>query len=174
MYVLLTFLSLMSAFSLNAFPSHKETYESIDAFANDFVKKHQLELLNKSGCGEGKNSLWGISVVSYELMTLEEGRKLANNLAYGLLYRMYHDPVFATYKKELGMKCHSPELIDSNISFRIAFWGKHCMNRPMPPYVAQIRLEKGNLYFHYADPTTKRLLEPIVESLESLNLPDYR
>lgn len=177
MYLLFTFLSLMIAFSLHAIPlDNNKTYESIDAFTKEFVKQHQLELLNKSGCGDGENSLWGVSVVSYELMTLEEGRKLAKELAWGLLYRMYHDPLFATYRKEMSvyMKNRSPCLIDGNVSFRIAFWGKHCITRPMPPYVAQIRLENGNLYFHCADPTTKRLLEPIVESLESLNLPNYK
>lgn len=168
-YILVTFLAFLIPFSLAALDN--SNYDSLDAFMKGFAKKHQLELINKTGCGAGLHSIWGVSVASEQNMTLDEGRKLASELAYNLLYKMYHEPSFTKYCTEWHKKCPNP--INDNMTFRIAYWDKN-VNRPLYPYLAQIRMEEGKLFFHYADPKTQALQEPIVETLESLNLPNYR
>lgn len=157
-----------------------------DKFATQFAKKHDLEFLFGAlgDMADADRANWGLSLVSRKLMTIEEARKLSTELSYQFLYLMYHDPVFVEYCKTVaaeyaghpkwaGHDNTCPDLKNEYIAFRLAFWDKD-NNRPLYPYVAQVRLADGKLYYHYADPVTQALQDPIVESLESLNLPPYK
>jgi hypothetical protein len=148
---------------------------ALDAFAKDLAKKHRLEFLN-SGLGslaDAREGIWAINLVSGQKLTLEQARKFAADLSYQLLYKIYQDPLFAQYCKKAAYMHKSAELKDEYVGFRLAFWDENT-NRPLYPFIAQIRLADGNLYYHYADPKTQALQEPIVESLTSLELPNYQ
>jgi hypothetical protein len=191
--LLVILLTLFSPFVLDAKPQSaedaysaldKKTYESIDAFTKDFVKKHHLKALSQTACRQTKRSLWSLNLMSNQALNLEDGRKLAKELAFGLLYKINNEPLFhqylkfrSDYYKDLpnwaGTDAASPEIKKEYVAFRLSFWDSNS-NRPLFPHLAQIRLEDGFFYFHYADPSTQALQDPIVESLESLNLPNYK
>ncbi len=149
--------------------------ESLDAFAQEFAKKHQLKFLN-TGVGslaDAKEGIWIINFVSNQTLTIEEARLFAADLTYQLLYKVYHDRLFINYCKISAPFHKSADMREEYVGFRLAFWDQNT-NRPLYPCVAQIRLADGNLYYHYANPNTQALQEPLVESLAALELPLYR
>lgn len=134
----------------------------LDKYADEIAKKYNLQVLT-TGLGtlaDAKRAPWGISFVSNQNLTIEQGRILANALTAQLLSKIFEDPSFANYWKNRP----SGELKREDLAFRLAFWDQQT-NRPLYPYLAQIRLVEGALYFHYADPLTQSLQDPIVESL---------
>lgn len=149
-------------------------YQSIDQFAKKWAKQHQMQFLNSS-CGilsNGQNVLWDISLVSRQQLTLEEAREVAKDLTHSFLCKVYHDPLFAQDCQESFRAKGDKELREEYVGFRLAFWDQN-MDRPLFPYVAQVRLADGCLFIHYADPQTQALQDPLVEPLEALKLPDY-
>jgi hypothetical protein len=147
----------------------------LDAFSKKLAKQLQLKLLYSGtrSLVDAEQAIWTLSLTSSQKFTLEQARKLAADLTYRLLCKIYEDPSFANYCKISATKWRSEELKEEYVGFRLAFWDEN-VDRPLYPYVAQVRLADGNLYFYYADPQTQALQEPIVESLKSLSLPDYK
>jgi hypothetical protein len=144
-----------------------QTYLALENFAEKLAKEDQLEFLN-SGVGslaDAKQGIWAVHFVSRQQLTLDQGRELANRLAQQLLKKVFSDPLFTQYflkqKKD-------PTLKKEYVAFRLAFWTKE-VNRPQYPFLAQIRLADGNLYYHYVDPLTQALQEPIVEAVDLRN-----
>jgi hypothetical protein len=148
---------------------------ALDLFAKEFAKKHSLIFLNSGVCSlaDAKEAIWVISLTSSQKVTLEEGRALAADLTYQLLYQVFHNPLYAHYCQKAAYLRRSADVKETFVGFRLAFWDQNT-DRPLYPYLAQIRLADGNLYYHYADPETQALQEPLVESIGSLNLPGYR
>lgn len=147
--------------------------EALDIFANELAKKHKLHFLNSGVDFSGSSkSIWAINLVSHQTLTIEEARKLAAELSYQLLYKTYHDPLFTNYFK-MDRNPNVSEMKNEYVGFRLTFWDQNT-NRPLDPFVAQIRLKDGNLYYHYADPKTQVLQEPVVEPLTFLEFPNYR
>lgn len=140
---------------------------ALDAFAKELARQYKLEFLN-SGLGslaDAKQGIWGLSLVSRQQMTLEEGRAFANEIADKLIAQVFKDPLFAKYCQK-SAPYHGPELKKEHVAFRLAFWDKNT-DRPLFPYLAQIRLADGKLYYHYANPETQALQEAIEEDLIS-------
>jgi len=140
---------------------------ALDAFAKELAREYQLEFLN-SGLGalaDAEQGIWALSLVSRQEITLEQGRQLATAIAHKLLDKVFTDPLFAQYCQKRN-RFHKDELKREYVAFRLAFWDKKT-NRPHYPFLAQIRLADGNLYYHYADPETQALQAPIVEILDS-------
>lgn len=147
----------------------------LDIFAKQYAVDHQLTFLN-TGIGsliDAKEGVWIINLISRQMLTIKEGRRLAADLTFQLLYKIYHDPSFANYCKVAADFYRSAELKDEYVGFSITFWDQDT-NRPLDPYLAQIRLVDGNLYYYYADPKTQKLQKPVLEPLTSLNLPCYK
>ncbi len=141
-------------------------YYVVDNFGKALAREHRLEFLN-GGLGslaEARQGIWALNLVSRQQMTLEEGRQLARDISCKFLDKVCKDPVFASYCRKTG----SP-LKKECVAFRLAFWDKNT-DRPSYPFLAQIRLADGKLYYHYADPDTLILQEPIVEDLDVSNL----
>lgn len=138
---------------------------ALDAFAKKLAKQHHLEFLNSGlgGLAGAKQGIWALSLVSREQMTLDEGRKLATAITRQLLHKVFTDPLFARYCQK-SCRAGSEELKPEHVAFRLAFWDENT-DRPLYPYLAQVRLAEGKLYFHYADPKTQALQEPIVEDV---------
>jgi hypothetical protein len=138
---------------------------ALDAFAKVLAKEHQLEFLN-SGVGliaDADRAIWAISLVSRRQMTLEQGRQFATAIAHKLYRKVLNDPLFGQYCQEMSSFYSSSEVKKEYVAFRLAFWDKNT-NRPLYPFLAQIRLADGNLFYHYADPETQALQPPIVEA----------
>lgn len=54
-------------------------------------------------------------------------------------------------------------------AIKIAYWDEE-MNRPLLPYIADVRLQEGNITYYTADPITQALQVHLVESLpEAIN-----
>jgi hypothetical protein len=138
---------------------------ALDAFAKVLAKEHQLEFLN-SGVGiiaNADQAIWAISLVSRQQMTLEQGRQFATTIAHKLYKKVLDDPLFAQYCQEMSFIHKSSEVKKEYVAFRLAFWDKNT-NRPLYPYLAQIRLADGNFFYHYADHETQALQTPIIET----------
>lgn len=161
----LTSFFLLGATHLGPTYSTRPLY-ALDAFGKGLAKEYRLQFLN-SGTGrlaDAEKGIWAISLVSRQQMTLEEGRQLATAIAHTLLDKVFKDPSFARYCQETSTRHRGPELKKEYIGFRLAFWDENT-NRSSYPFLAQIRLADGKLYFHYADPETQALQDPIVEAL---------
>jgi hypothetical protein len=158
----------------------EEAKNSLKNEGKKLAKKYDLEIIGDglalaSDISGSKDGRWALSFTSKEALTIDEARPIIMDISYKLLYSFYHDPTFSKYyqysKKEYPF-LHAT--MDPNeIGFRLAFWNKD-VNRPLYPYLAQVRLADSKIYYHYADPETQALQPPIVESLESLKLPDYK
>jgi hypothetical protein len=152
-----------------------DTYKALDEFAIKFSKQHDLKFL-QSSVGRGKRSRWSINLTSSQAMTIEEARGLAAELTYQLLYLVFHKPCFTKHceiKSKEQPKYYAPQPSEELVNFRLAFWDQNT-NRPLFPRVALITFQDNQLSYYYADPKTQALLDPIVESLDSLKLNDYR
>ena len=147
----------------------------LDIFAKQYAREHSLTFIN-TGCGslaDAKEGVWIVNLTSNQKLTIEEARQAATDLAFQLLHMVHHDPSFANYCKVSASPHSSTEIKDEYVGFQLTFWDQDT-NRPLNPYIAQIRLADGNLYYHYADQYTQALQSPIVESLASLSLPNYQ
>jgi len=167
-YIALTLMPLSLIGATHIGPSYdtKPRY-AIDAFAKKLAKEYQLEFLN-SGTGhmaDAKQGIWALSLVCRQPMTLDEGRQLATAIAQKLLNKVFTDPLFSIYCQKENSFRKDTILRKEYVAFRLAFWDKNT-DRPQHPYLAQIRLADGNLFYHYADPTTQALQPPITEPLD--------
>lgn len=147
--------------------------QSLEHFGKKWGKTRNLTLLDvgTGSFADAEKSYWGVNFISHQNLTIEEAQPLVADLTYELLYRLYHDFVFENYADKSGLNVKPFK--DEYMSFKIAFWDENT-DRPLYPYLAQIRLADGDLYFHYADPKTQALQEPIIKPISSLSLPDYR
>lgn len=151
-------------------PYEIKARKSLDKFGVELAKQQQICFLNSGSVEQligSKNCKWGLSLMSRQKLTLEEARPLANSIANALLYQLHHNPVYATclIKSAGDNQRKSTELKDEYMGYRLAFWDEN-MDRPLRPYIAQIRLADEKLYYHYADPETQALQEPIIEMLQ--------
>ncbi|NNM43197.1 MAG: hypothetical protein HKM07_02515, partial [Chlamydiae bacterium] len=142
------------------------------------AKKYDLKIIG-NGLGQilvdAKQGTWTLSFTSEKALTLEQVRPIVADISFTLLHALYHDPIYPEYykrRREEGDP-HVPPLNDDEIGFKLAFWDKN-VNRPLYPYLAQVRLADSNIYYYYANPKSQALESPTIESLKSLKLPDYK
>ncbi|MGZ6298451.1 MAG: hypothetical protein ACXWM2_03555 [Parachlamydiaceae bacterium] len=150
-------------------PAHMvQANQSLEALSQQLAVEHKLYLLNLS-FGDIADALcapWGLSYTSNEQYTIEQIRPTVKTLVQTFLRKIHYDPLFLNYY--LKSTYRHPFGVDS-IAFKIAFWNED-VDRPLSPYLAQVRYANGNIYYYYADPETQALTEPVVESLESLGI----
>lgn len=140
----------------------RNTRNALDKFGEALAKPYQFKLLI-SGCGGivgSTSGLWALHFTSQKKMTLDQARPLAVHMANELINFMFASPLFAEYMKldrkgSLTLDC---------IGYKIAFWDEN-VDRPLRPYLAEIRLRDGELYYYYADPETQALQAPLVEPI---------
>lgn len=122
------------------------TYREVDLFAYQIGRKHNLTFLNS--ClhsvigGKDCENCFGLLFTSQKSLTLDEGRVLANKLLESLLTNTL--------------------LNKDNLAFKIAFWDKE-VNRPLFPYLADIRFFNSKFHYYYANPKNQALETPIIE-----------
>jgi len=149
---------------------------ALDSLGERLAKKYNMKMLN-TGLGylaDAPKATWCINFVNNQNLTIEQAEPIAANLVRAVLYEMYHNPLFNAYFLEVNKQRTNPKTKESilnneKMSFKIAFWDAN-VNRPLYPYLAQIRFTGTAIYFHYADPQTQALQEPIVKTLEDLQI----
>lgn len=163
----LCFLILFSGFSKedeNKLRLGKECSKIMQAQGPIIASCHQLKLLDFcSGLiADSRIAYYGYHLTSSQPMTIDEARPLMAEIICYLLNVMYCDPHFENYFAMRKLPFNN-----NLVAIRLAFWDEH-VNRPLYPYLAQVRLSDSNVYYHYADPKTQSLQEPIVEPLSAL------
>ena len=137
----------------------------------------QRYLTHGLGCLVGvKNETYhhSISLADSRKMTLEQGKCLAADMLKAYLDLALSTPIFDHYRKAARADQQMylpqypslyPEKITPDLfGFKVGFWDEN-VDRPFPPYLAQIRAAESKVYFYYADPKTKALQEPPAEVL---------
>lgn len=155
---------------LQALPKHygppydTQPRNALDIYGEALAKQYQLKLL-LSGTGSIVKSkgTWALHFTSSQKMTLEQGRPFAEEIAKRLIGFMSSNPLFTEFfKKAENYKRSTPSIND--MGYKVAFWDEK-INRPLPPYLAEIRLCDGKLYYYYANQKTQALEEPLIEQL---------
>lgn len=143
----------------------------LDKIGKKFAKKNALKCLNSSLDSHltgSEKCVWSLNFICRKDMTLEEARPIVKALTKTLFEAIHKDPVFQehlTIAYEKNKKERYKAFTKESVGFRLAFWNKE-IDRPMHPYLAQIRLADGKVYYHYADPKTQALLDPVVEDID--------
>lgn len=131
-------------------------------------EQYHLTLLN-TGYGtiaRAKEGAWAIHWTCDRSMTIDQARPMAQAMAQRMQKMMQADPLFKKYCAERNKYSSSPfELTSDKLAFRLAYWDAN-VDRPLHPYLAEVRLADNFIYYHYADPKTQALLDPICEPLQ--------
>lgn len=132
------------------------------------AQTHDLKLLNRciGRLVDAKSSYWAYSFTSKAHLTLEEVRPLVKNMIETLQEDLFHYEFFKEYQLYAHAKTPFSVAI---LGFKLVFWDEN-VNRPLPPYIAQVRFADGKVYYYYANPKTQGLENPIEESLEDLGV----
>ncbi|MBS0627108.1 MAG: hypothetical protein JSS09_02730 [Verrucomicrobia bacterium] len=171
-YILIFFSLLTCLFTSCDAPSSKDPSRMVVVYENKGTeilrvegqklgKEYTLSLLS-IGLGTivhaPNNVPIGMLFSSPKKLTLQEGILLAKTVESALLDTVYQNPVFTKFCESRG---HGQ--VDQNfLGLRIAFWDEN-VDRPLYPYLAEIRVFEGNIYCYYADPKTSALQEdPII------------
>jgi hypothetical protein len=168
----LTCLFMTSAGKYDCPPYEVKALKSIESLGKQIARKYEMCLLyfgNGQEVVGSRECTWSLNLMSRKKMTIEEARPLAVEIARGLLSQLYGNPAFqyALTKSSDKYKWLPSKPADNQVGFRLGFWDENTC-RPLKPYLAQIRFVDGQLYYHYADPKTQALLDPIIESVEPL------
>ena len=141
-----------------------EARDEIHELAGRLAEQHQMTLLNSSVgdmVGSHKCNFAVSFMIRERPMTADEARPLVQELAQAFVNKVLTDPVFVRYNEnEILSKGRPPAA--SDVGFKISFWDKN-MDRPLHPYLAQVRFVEEQLLFYYADPKTQALQSPVVE-----------
>lgn len=142
---------------------------AMDCVAEKLAKTYQLQLITSS-CGvliDSKKALWARGFIARYPATIEQVRPIIADMSRTILWHLYHDPVYATAKKHTLM--NRQPLGNQLVGFKLAFWDSN-MDRPLAPFLAQVKFVDGKIHYYYADPKTQALQEPLVEELEALKI----
>ncbi len=148
------------------------SYEKMDEFANIQVKKHDMKLLGTCIYGilvDYKPCTWCFKTMSQKKMTLDEGKKLANQMVAEYCEYIIKNPEFREHtlatRKRQPIIFHHEDLNPSQIGFKIAFWDKD-VNRPKKPYLAEIRFVNKQIHYYVANDETQALEELEIEPID--------
>lgn len=146
-------------------------YVALDDFGEKLAKQFHLKFLNSGrkvlAGAQSPDGEWALNFISNQSMTIEQARPMVKEMAFAVLYNMYHDPIFEVVVRTKRLPFQSTTLNDRMIGFKISFWDSN-NDRPLYPALAQIRLADEHLYYHYADPKTQALQDPIVVPLSEV------
>ena len=152
-------------------PAEVKMKIEFDKFADKVASdNHMVKLkIGHGGLVDGKKSRWTVHWVSDEKMNLDQAKILASSIYKTMWKEIYDNAVFLSHLKERAIDDSSIKIkIEPQmVGFKINFWDED-VNRPICPYISQIRLADGLFYYYFADPETQALTQPIVQSLESL------
>jgi len=132
-------------------PIDKTKRHSQEKYGLQVAEKNQMQLLIVGSVNDVFSD-YCMLFTSDKEMSLEQGKALAIPIAKNYLEMILHDPTVADYVANKRGK--APQA--NNIGLKIAFWDQD-VNRPKPPYLAEIMLSKGVFHYYEADPQTQSL-----------------
>lgn len=141
---------------------------ALEAVGQQLGASQNLCLLNLSygQLANAKKAQWALSYTSSAKMTIADVRPMVAMMVRTFLCKIYQDPIFMEYYQKAKLKS---QFGPDSIAFKLAFWDEN-VDRPIAPYLAQVRFADGVVCYYYADPCTQVLQEPVVETLESLGI----
>ena len=145
LFVYILFMCMLSGCSGPENPVNA-SWKSWDVVARKLARQFgQRYLSSGTGLLVG-GGLWDYSVVDHRQMTLPEGRKLVAEMLQTTLNQTLKDPIYQEYLRSQNMPYDS-EILTSKFGIKIAFWNEN-VDRPLFPYLAQIRAAEGKVYFY--------------------------
>lgn len=142
----------------------------IDDFGKKLAQKNEMKFL-RSGVGAIVNSnltAWDLSLTSNKNWTIEQARPIIVSMIKEFLNLVLDNPDIENYIKKISSNRPSfnSELSPRRIGFKLAFWDEN-VDRPLPPYLAQIKVMEGKIFYFYANPKDQSLQQPpVVETFE--------
>ncbi len=124
---------------------------SHEKYGLQVAEKNQMQLL-LVGSVNDVYSDYCMLFTSNKQMSLEQGKGLAVPIAKNYLEMILRDPSVKDYVANKRGK--APQA--NNIGLKITFWD-HNVDRPKPPYLAEIMLSKGVFHYYEAEPKTQSL-----------------
>ena len=152
---------------------YNPTWTSFEKLSQRIAKQYHQRFLS-SGTGlliEGDKAIWAYSVMETRNITLDEAKILTANMLQTTLDAVLPDPLYQDYfpARFATDSTHPSQIGPEYFGFKVSFWDEK-MDRPLAPYIAQIRAVDGWVHFYYADPKTQALQEPAAEIISYENL----
>ncbi len=142
----------------------------IDDYAEAYCKKNNMELIHIGDFTEATKNVWfGIWLRSFSNQTLEDARVQVRALVKDFLHTLENDEYAQFYLQELQKSIsyrNTPNIAMLDLlGVKIAYWD-YDVNRPLPPYLAEITFYDHKFRYYQADPKTQALVLCFEETYE--------
>jgi hypothetical protein len=164
---------------LRSIPRPLDGEKALFSFLREYCKKLDLGLIAMGYVGPTwkDKSVYGFAVISRQLKNFEDARKLACICARDTFDFVKHDKGCLEHIKSqsaLDFPIHpSSTPVPAHVAFRISFWDEN-VDRPVQPYIAEIRYLNGVFKYYTADDLQKLVLvyqETFDEAMKFLEQP---
>lgn len=161
-------LILCSEGKVSAMSINEEGSWVFEVFCQQLAKKYNMECLI-TGVGTVVDSrvvAWDVSLVDHRSLTIEQARPIIFAMIQDMLRETNSKPIYKAYLKDVAksLRWYDPVLSPKRFGIKLAFWDKD-VNRPRPPYLSQIKVSEGLIYYFYANPD-QSLGTPIIETFD--------
>ena len=132
---------------------------AFDRYAREVGKAKGLELLVVGNVTDAMGIAYCLMMRSAKSMTYDEARPFAIGLVEDFWQMLHKIPEVQGYmdlRVRESRDSYTRELSLKNVGYRLTFWDKE-VNRPLPPYVAEVLFVAGTFYYYEADPKTQAL-----------------
>lgn len=148
----------------------QDAYWMMDKYATKYGKAHDMDLVNVGNFDEKRYTmLYGLWFRSYSNLTLQEGKSLATNLVSDFLQTLQNNQQALRYLEEsrrgVFVNIFPEKITPQTVGIKIAFWDKN-VQRPLPPYLAEITFYDNTFRYYQTDPRTQALVLIKEESYE--------
>ncbi len=124
----------------------------------------------ESSISKGDGMIWAINLVDHKQLTLDEARVEILSVFDNYKQLTVDNPNFMKTYQVYTETNGDPLFNETKIGIKLAFWDEN-VDRPRPPYVAQIRVAKGEIkYFFVADETQRLGDDPVIETIAEARL----
>ena len=146
-----------------------DLYQMIDDYAVAYGKNNNTELIHVGNFAYSSNSIrFGMWLRCYAAEELQQGRNRAITLACDFYNMLQQNKIVSNYFAELKRYYALDSADEINlytIGIKIAYWDKQ-VNRPQPPYLAEITFLDEKFHYYQADPETQALKLVFEETYE--------
>lgn len=171
---------IFCSFQLFSYSDNRELYNRADQaiekwgkliaprFGLTYIGYGSSHLFDDNGEYKSFRNCYAINFASRELLTPAQARAFILPLVKAYWTEIDQNPLYNKKQEALAEKASKykpdwPSRITPNmIGIKVTFWDA-CTERPLKPYLAQIRVFNNKIQYFYTDPTTKRLARPPVE-----------
>jgi len=134
----------------------------LDAYALELAKKYDMEFHLAGSFSDETNDIYPLMFMSFQQMTLQQGKEFAIPLIKNFLCELRRSPVvkkYNEYRNESYKDYRYPPLlteepVPEQMALKISFWDKN-FDRAKKPYLAEIVFLCGNFYYYQANPETQ-------------------